>query len=178
MTPIAVGMLLVALLVWGVARALQRRSGLPAGRVRYEDTARRESGVLRSARYRLSGKPDYLLETARGLVPVEVKPTRRAPAPYDSDLMQLAAYCLLVEEAGGSAPRPGLRRDAEQSWDVPWDEPARRRLLDPLALVDSATSQRDVARSHEQPARCRGCGQRANCDQALARPTPNGLRHA
>ena len=63
---------------------------------------------LYARRYGLTGKPDYLIERGGAQIPVEVKPGRRAQQPYDSDLMQLAAYCALVEETSGRAPPYGL----------------------------------------------------------------------
>ena len=98
-------LLLLALWLYLSAARSQRRSGLPQGRLVYADTGR-WSEVSRpyfSQRYRLTGKPDYLVETGDGLVPVEVK-HGAAPVggqPYDSHVMQLAAYCLLVEDAHG-----------------------------------------------------------------------------
>ncbi len=58
----------------------------------------------------LTGKPDYLLDIRGSTIPFEVKPGRRAAQPYESDPMQLAAYCLLVEETSGDAPPYGLLR--------------------------------------------------------------------
>ena len=70
---------------------------------------------LFARRIGLTGKPDYLLDVRGNTIPVEVKPRRRAPRPYESDLMQLAAYCLLVEETIGTAPPYGLLRYAERT---------------------------------------------------------------
>ncbi|MCB9127262.1 MAG: Dna2/Cas4 domain-containing protein [Ardenticatenales bacterium] len=164
---LALALLLLALLIWRWSARLQRQSGLPNLKVRGEDMVEREGELLRSARYRLVGKPDYLLTVGGRLVPVEVKPTRRAPQPYPSDLMQLAAYCLLVEESFGRAPRYGILRYADQSWKIPWDDQRRAALLATLGAMDDAEQRGRATRSHEQPARCRGCGQRVHCDQAL-----------
>ncbi|MCB0243325.1 MAG: hypothetical protein KDI12_07945, partial [Anaerolineae bacterium] len=74
--------LLLYLALWLMRRASrnQQRSGLPEGKLVYADTGR-WSEVAKpyfSQRYRLTGKPDYLVETDDGIVPVEVK---RSPAP-------------------------------------------------------------------------------------------------
>ena len=87
--------LTIALWLAWRARRGQQRSGLPQGRLVYADTGR-WSAVAQpyfSQRYRLTGKPDYLVDSDHGLVPVEVKHTA-VPAggqAYTSHIMQLAA---------------------------------------------------------------------------------------
>jgi CRISPR-associated exonuclease Cas4 len=158
-----------ALVLWWLASRLQRRTGLPTARVRYDDASsgRPVEKALVSHRYRLTGRPDYLLEVGGRLVPVEVKPTRQAREPYPPDLMQLAAYCLLVEETSGQRPPYGILRYAEQSWEIPFDSRLRERLLALLAEMEEAERAADVPRSHEVPAKCQWCSQRAHCDQRL-----------
>ena len=82
---------------------LYRRFGI-AGRVVASDSGvSRPTPVLRSARYGLTGRPDYLVEEGGRVVPVEVKPRRRSDTPWPRDVLQLAAYCLLVEDVLGAA---------------------------------------------------------------------------
>lgn len=145
----------------------QERSGLPQGKLVYADTGR-WSEVAKSyfsERYRLTGKPDYLVETDDGIVPVEVK---RSPAPpggraYDSHVMQLAAYCLLVEEAHDETPPHGFIRYADATVQIDWTDDLRDLLLDTLQAMRGDLGRRDVARSHEDAARCAACGVRHGC---------------
>jgi CRISPR-associated exonuclease Cas4 len=169
-----VALALLALLAVGAllgARRLQARSGLPRARVAYTDAGARQraSESLFSRRYGLVGKPDYLLEDGDALIPVEVKPTRRAPEPYAGDILQLLAYCLLVEEAHGR-PAYGLLRYANQTFRIDYTDGARAELL---AVVDEIRVARDggeLARSHDDPRRCAYCMFNEICDQALAPP--------
>ena len=161
--------LLLYLALWLMRRASrnQQRSGLPEGKLVYADTGR-WSEVAKpyfSQRYRLTGKPDYLVETDDGIVPVEVK---RSPAPpggraYDSHVMQLAAYCLLVEEAHGEAPPHGVIRYADATVQIDWTEALRSLLLETLDDMRDDLTRRDVARSHDDAARCAACGVRHAC---------------
>lgn len=173
-------LLLCALALWVAWRARrgQQQSGLPRGRLVYADTGR-WSAVAKpyfSARYGLTGKPDYLVETGAGLAPVEVKRTA-APASgqaYPSHLMQLAAYCLLVEEAHGQAPPHGLIRYADATVQVDYTPALRQALLDVLVEMRRARAGQDVRRSHDDPARCWHCGLRHACGaQALVEPATN-----
>src|SRR3954469_19186640 len=84
-------LLVVAFLALVASSRAARRSGLPSGQLIYSDTAfavghiapttLNEEGVkqerpLVSARFRLTGRPDYLVRTSEGIVPVEAKSTR------------------------------------------------------------------------------------------------------
>jgi len=161
--------LATAVLLWGRARAGRARSGLPRGEVVYADTGDwMASEPLYAPRYRLSGKPDYVVRAGHALIPVEVKPGRRATEPYDGDVMQLAAYCLLVEETSGKRPPYGLLRYAEQTFRIPYDQRLYEALLSTLEDMRVDFAQRDVPRSHADPLRCRYCGLRQDCRQALA----------
>lgn len=167
---LGLALILVALTLLVGAALLRRRSGLPWGRVLRDDASggRELQRPLVSRRLGLSGKPDYLLERRGALIPVEVKPGRRAPAPYDSDLMQLAAYCVLVEETSGSAPPYGLLRYAEQTFRLDYTPAVRERLLDLLDEMHGLLEADDAERSHDDPRRCAGCGFRDVCDDSLA----------
>ena len=155
--------------VWLALRARrgQRRSGLPEGRLVYADTGR-WSEVARpyfSQRYRLTGKPDYLVDTEEGLVPVEVKHTAAPPGgrAYESHIMQLAAYCLLIEEAYGQRTTHGLIRYDDATIQIDYTPALRQHLLDLLDQMRADRKLRDVKRSHDAPARCRSCGVHHAC---------------
>jgi len=162
-------LLCLALLLIGAALIVRRRTGLPWQRVVYSDAGgwQRPSAPLIARRYGLVGKPDYLIAHGRESIPVEVKPGRQASEPYPSDIMQLAAYCLLVEETSGVRPRYGLLRYAHTTFRVQFDARLRDELimlLEEMRQPDPAVS---AARSHDQPARCAACGFVAQCDEAL-----------
>ncbi len=162
-------LLLAALLLFALALRLRRTTGIPWARVVASDMGRAHvpPQPLVAARYHLRGRPDYLLQTARSLIPVEVKPGRTAPRPYESDMMQLAAYCLLVEEQQGAAPPYGLLRYADATFRVAYTAALRARLLDTLEDMRAARDDDDCPRSHDQPQRCAGCGFVDVCDDAL-----------
>ena len=149
------------------ARQTRQRSGLPQGRLVYADTGdwAAVSRPYFSQRYGLTGKPDYLVETPQGLVPVEVKRTSSPPdgRAYASHAMQLAAYCLLVEEAHGQVPPHGLIRYADATVQIDYTPDLRAELLSTLEQMRRDRGQRAVRRSHEDPGRCRACGVRHAC---------------
>jgi CRISPR-associated exonuclease Cas4 len=163
---LALLLLAALLLVWGLR--VRRRTGLPWAPVVAQDMYGRTLDKPLFARHiGLTGKPDYLLELRGRTIPVEVKPGRRAVRPYESDLMQLAAYCLLVEETSGEAPPYGLLRYAEQTFRLDYTSQVRDELLALLDEMRAALQAPACARSHDDPRRCRGCGFFEQCDEAM-----------
>ena len=82
--PIALSLSMSALLLaagffllWS-ARRKRRQTGVPVGRVVYDDTGAWQEcpRALYSRRYLLAGKPDYIVAQEKDLIPVEVKPRR------------------------------------------------------------------------------------------------------
>jgi CRISPR-associated exonuclease Cas4 len=162
---LAAGCLLVM-----VALRVRRSTGLPWQRITSSDMGRWQpiAAPLIARRYGLVGKPDYLIQGLRGQIPVEVKPGRRAKTPYQSDLLQLAAYCLLVEETTGTRPPYGLLRYAETTFKVPFDARLRGEVLGVLREMRALDPRVSSHRSHDVAGRCGGCGFRSQCDEALA----------
>jgi CRISPR-associated exonuclease Cas4 len=154
-----------AAVVLGAARALRRRAA--DGRVGSLEAVDLGAGpVLRSDRYRLAGRPDALRRRRDGgLVPVELK-HRPAPrrGPFPSHVVQLGAYCLLVEEATGRPPAFGLLRYDDGDVPIAWDTALRDRVLATLAR---ATAPYDGA-ADPSPAKCRGCVWSPSCDASQA----------
>jgi CRISPR-associated exonuclease Cas4 len=167
---VAAGVLLVvlALSMLVVSRRMRVESGLPSGRVVGSDVGISTRGkTLYSATYGLSGTPDYLVETEDGVVPVEVKPSRTEKEPHESHLLQVLAYCLLVEETTGKRPPYGLLRYSSDTFKVDYNRETRTHLLAVIEEMREAAQQREVHRSHEVPGKCWGCVYRSVCEESL-----------
>ena len=150
-----------------LSNRLRQQTGLPGGRVGYSDTVAAGESLL-APRYGLVGKPDYIVWENDRPIPVEVKPNRRSTEPYLSDVLQLTAYGLLVEEKYGQAPPYGLLRYANANFHIDFTPQLRGYLLYTMAQMRANLTAKDVARSHEHPARCAACGFRDICRQSLA----------
>jgi CRISPR-associated exonuclease Cas4 len=101
-------------------------------------------------------------------VPVEVKSGAAPEQPYPAHVLQLAAYCLLVEEQEGQSPPYGILKYGDRAFEIDYAPALRDELLDTLAAIRRDLHARDVDRSHDDPARCLGCGYRDHCEQRLA----------
>ena len=173
---LAAALILVLLglaLLW-TGRRKRAGTGLPAGEVIYSDTGMWQEvrEPLLSRRYGLVGRPDYLVQVSEKgrqiTVPVEVKSRNRPARPLDGHVLQLGAYCLLVEDRYKTQPPYGLLHYADSTLRIPFDGPLRCAVLDTADDIRRARSAPDVRRQHDEPARCRGCGYRHACgDEAL-----------
>ncbi|WP_448542254.1 CRISPR-associated protein Cas4 [Roseiflexus sp.] len=165
---VGLALILLALIALISALRLRAATGLPWAPVVYHDAdAWTPERPLVARRLGLVGKPDYLIQMRGRLIPVEVKPGRNAAHPYESDLMQLAAYCVLIEETTGVAPPYGLLRYAERTFRLSYTTRVREEVLTLLDEMRNALDN-DCDRSHDDPARCWGCGFFSQCDQAMS----------
>jgi CRISPR-associated exonuclease Cas4 len=167
-------LVLLALLFFFTAALRQRAAGLPGGRIIYTDTHGWNplEKPLYDADLGLTGKPDYLVEKGKDIIPVEVKSSRLPEAPYDAHIYQVAAYCVLVERVMGKRPPYGIihytdRGKASRTFAVDFTSQLEDELLSLLTEIRSLEHRKEVERSHEVPARCARCGYRSLCEERL-----------
>lgn len=169
MLPLAVGLLVIALLLLGIVMLRRRSSGLPGGKIIYTDTG--TWGTVEKPLYDsdlgLTGKPDYLVEKDGKVIPVEVKTKRIGDAPHDSHIYQLAAYCLLVQRVLGKRPPYGILHYPNKTFAIDYTPEMENSIIDLLFEIRDCGDRKAPGRSHESSARCGKCGYRATCDQAL-----------
>ncbi|WP_019177545.1 CRISPR-associated protein Cas4 [Methanomassiliicoccus luminyensis] len=143
-----------------------RRNMDVKGRVAYIGEGDDISRALRSKEHGLTGRPDYVLEMEGELVPVEVKTGRVPRGPLFSHILQVAAYCLILEEQGDKVSR-GILRYGEVEHEIEYDEALRSLLLAKLEEMRRAIGTGEVHRNHERPGKCRSCSRRVRCPERL-----------
>jgi RecB family exonuclease len=151
-----------------LSRASRRKTGLPEGRLHYSDTGawRKVEKPYYDPEWGLAGKPDYVVEVKGVLVPVEVK-SNNADQPYDSHIMQLAAYCRLVHVTSGLRPPHGLIKYNNRVFEIEYTPTLEASLKSLVGEVRSCDPLMDLARSHNSAYRCRSCGYARDCEQRL-----------
>jgi len=153
-----------------ISRRLGQESGLPRGEVFYEDASGRAEGRLFSNRLLMVGKPDYLMKDKNGaMVPVEVKSgdAPRAGRPYESHLMQLAAYFILIEDVLQRPAPYGLIRYRNRTLRIANTDELRSRLMDVIAQMRRLMSRGAAQRNHDQAQRCFRCSVAHACDERM-----------
>ncbi len=145
--------------------------GMPKGDVIYRDkTESEEPGPpLYSARLNLTGRPDFIIRSLDGIIPVECKSGRspRDGTPRDGHVAQLAAYCLLVREVMSEPVPYGVVRYADRSFSIAFTPEREAWVVAILERMRLRQTEPVVHRSHAQPWRCRSCGMRERCVEAL-----------
>ena len=149
----------------GIIEALRKEYRVK-GKLEYIDVDK--SKVFKSERYGLSGRPDYIIKGDVGLIPVEEKKGRTPRGPLFSHILQVAAYCLLIEETTGTAPHYGILKYPEHEHEIEYDEDLKKVLLDKLAEMRRLIETEDVHRNHNRPGKCLSCSRRLVCPERLA----------
>lgn len=148
------------------ARSMRLARGIPEGEVIYSDLDR-SAPALSSLALGLSGKPDCIIRTRNGLIPVEMK-SGRARKPHRGHILQLAAYCFLVEENYDSAVPYGILVYSDGvPHRIDFDGDLRSELLGTLQEMRSALGNRSLKRGHSQRQKCLSCSYRDSCRSKL-----------
>jgi CRISPR-associated exonuclease Cas4 len=157
---VALGLVLLGLLLVGLANLGRRKRGLGLGR-----TVALDDVTLFSERLGLVGRPDRLVREGEAIIPEEWKSAKRVSHGHR---LQLATYFLLIEEEYGVRPPHGFVVLGDGSRHRV--ENTERLRSEVLAVAERIREHRRKLREEipvqQPPAKCRACGQRANCGQA------------
>jgi CRISPR-associated exonuclease Cas4 len=123
--------------------------------------------VLRSDRYGLSGRPDYIIRTGEGSVPVEVKTGRVPQGPHFSHILQVAAYCLILSDVEGRRPTYGILRYGDVEHEIEFDTDLEGLLLSKVDEMRGIIRSGEAHRNHERNGKCRSCSRRSICPERL-----------
>ena len=169
---VAVTCVLLLGLLWWLRRTRVALPGLREARIVASDTGVVPPQVLRDSQLGLYGKPDYLLAEGTGeerrLIPMELKPRRKATRLYESDEIQLGVYLLTTRATyGRQAASFGFVRYAAATFRVELTAALERRIGEVTAAIRLGRHAPVVHRSHEIPARRAGCPMRPNCSESL-----------
>ncbi|UCE81372.1 MAG: CRISPR-associated protein Cas4 [Methanobacteriota archaeon] len=136
------------------------------GKIEYIDMD--DSKVFISEKYGISGKPDYVMKLGDQQIPVEVKKGRTPQGPLFSHIVQIAAYCLLIEDATGIPPPYGVLRYPEQEHEIEYNEDMKKVLLEKVQDIRRARIKGEAHRNHKRPGKCRSCSRRDFCPEKIA----------
>ena len=156
-----------SLLAMETARATRRRYGVD-GQVAYVDSPTEKPKLFVSTKHGLSGRPDLVVVEGEHHIPVEIKTGRIPRGPLFSHILQVAAYCLLMEEEYGKAPPYGILRYGNQSHEIDYSEDLKKLLLAKLKEIRASLAKGEAHRNHSRPGKCAGCSRRAVCPERLA----------
>lgn len=167
-------MLFLIAIIAGAVALLLGRSRFPqsslALKIRFANLGTvYQQPALASTRYALTGRPDYLVRVENGIAPVELKSGKapRSGRPYDGHLLQLAAYCLLVEDVCHAYVPFGVLEYEDRSIPVDYTPSLRQQLLKLLEEMRAAKRVGELHINHNSTGKCRSCGFREVCGEGL-----------
>lgn len=136
------------------------------GKIEYIDVD--NTKAFRSEKHGLSGAPDYVIKVGENIIPVEEKTGRTPMGPLFSHILQIATYCLLIEEATGRAPPYGLLKYPEHEHEIEYNQDLRNMLLQKAAEMRELMRTGNAHRNHNRPGKCVHCSRRDVCPERLA----------
>jgi CRISPR-associated exonuclease Cas4 len=153
-------------------RAIRARSktGIATGKV-VDVGASGETGetIMVSAQYGVRGLPDVVLRVEDELIPVEVKTGRVPKGPLFSHILQLAAYCLLIEERQGRPPPYGVLQYGKHTrHEIDYNDELKWTLVNKLIEMRQIIRTGEAHRNHRRPGKCASCSRREGCAERLA----------
>ena len=158
--------LTLLLLVWNERQYQRNRLvterhnalGLPEGELVYEDIDG-EGESLSSSEAPLIGKPDYIVRSPDGrLIPILRKlNVQDARTPQSNHVIQIAAYCLILEDYSEQPPTHGILRYADREFTIEYTTAIRKRVLRLLAEMEHYTEQQSPQLLKQSAAKCRAC---------------------
>lgn len=129
-----------------------------------------ETPVLKSRKYNLAGRPDYMIKENDLKIPVEVKTGRRPKAPFFSHVLQIGAYCLLSEETFRTSPSHGQIRYGfeNEPHNVEWEPKLKTLVIEKIEEMNDIREGRTKAhRNHKRVGKCNSCSRRKGCPERL-----------
>ena len=163
-------LLALGLILWLISRNQRKSSGLPKGELLYSDNKVLQNlpKLLHDPELELVGRPDYVIRDDAGfLIPVELKSASAPSHPYASHIVQLMAYCRLVDVHFGQRPPYGIIQYKDRPIKIAYSRDNEHKLSDLISQVRESERTQNSKRSHNSPGRCRGCGYASICDQSL-----------
>lgn len=142
----------------------RRKKKLFRGKIVYDDLAAdSKAKVFFSQQYGLAGKPDALIKEDGMLIPVEIKGMAAPETPYHGHVMQLTAYCLLIEEANKIPPAYGILSYRDKEFKIPYTinrKESLLRLMDTIRMDDAEDFIPPVSKTSRK---CTHCGYNSYC---------------
>jgi CRISPR-associated exonuclease Cas4 len=143
----------------------KKSCGIPDGMILYSDL-NVPAAPLFSKRSRLAGKPDYIVRKEKHFIPVEVK-SGGGTHPHQSQVLQLAAYCQLLEETTGVFVPEGILVYNNVPYTIPFDPKLRFELESVMKQMRISLRNGVVQRNHQEPGRCTRCSMKRYCTDVV-----------
>ena len=145
---------------------LKDKYNIPSGKITYQDLNIIAKPFF-SKRYRISGKPDYIVKINNCYIPIEVK-SSVYKEPKKNHILQLAAYCQLLEENFESFVPYGILIYSDSSkHKIPFDPKIRFEFESSIKDMRHIMKTGKITRNHNDLFKCKNCSMHQYCDFKL-----------
>lgn len=135
--------------------------------ITYVDSEVKKPKLLISKKIGLTGRPDLILLIGNEHIPVELKTGRVPRGPLFSHILQVAAYCVLIEEEFGKPPPHGIIRYGQIENEIEYDEGLKELVLNKMNEMRTLMKSGGAHRNHNKPGKCKSCSRRSICPEKL-----------
>jgi CRISPR-associated exonuclease Cas4 len=139
--------------------------GIPDGMILYSDL-NAPAVPFFSKRSRLTGKPDYIVRKENHYIPIEVK-SGGGEHPTQSQVLQLAAYCQILEDTSGVFVPKGILVYNNEPYTIAFDPKLRFELESVMRTMRASLQNGVVQRNHHNSGRCRHCSMKRYCTDVV-----------
>lgn len=119
----------------------------------------KKSETYYSKKYGIAGRPDEVKEECGEWIPYEFKSSVYKGRVYPAHIMQLAAYCLLIEDTKGYKPSYGIIEYQNHREPIYYTKELRANLLTQIKKIRNENpEEKDLPPVCEDTRKCRHCG--------------------
>ena len=145
---------------------MKKNYKIQQGTITYSDL-NKPAKALFSKKYKIAGKPDYIVKQNKNYLPVELKTGKHAE-PQKNHILQLAAYCQLLEENyGGFVPYGILVYNNSYQYKIPFDPMLRFELENTITKMRQYMISGKSIPNHNDSRRCISCSMRKYCNKKI-----------
>ncbi|GCE27263.1 hypothetical protein KDA_27470 [Dictyobacter alpinus] len=132
--------------------------GLPPGELVYENTDGLGEAIT-SDEFPLSAKPTYIVRLPnKQLLPIDIKPIAiDSMTPDSHHVLQVATYCLILEEYAEEPPTHGLLRYTDREFPIEYTPALRKKILRHIKQMDLCAPQLPPSLTKQKASKCRAC---------------------
>jgi len=142
---------------------VKKNHGIQDGEIAYSDLDVPGKSFF-SKRYRITGKPDYIVKRENWYIPVEVKAGSYG-FPRKNHVFQLAAYCQLVEEYFGVFVPYGILVYSDgKRFNIPFDPRVRSELEKTVNEMRQVIEKGKISMVAGDSLKCKSCSMRDYCN--------------
>ena len=133
------------------------------GKITYNDLIA-PAKPLFSKKYMIAGKPDYIIKNNSRYIPVEFKSGNHS-YPMKNHVLQLAAYCQLIEDNYNDfVPFGVLVYNNNSDFKIPFDPKTRYELENTVKKMRYILRTENISLNHSDSNKCKTCSMKNNCN--------------